>query len=89
VARLARAVAIDVVHHVTQRGNRRQVILTPDSEPLNSPPSEKKVNVRLSPILEERERTAISQVSTISRGHSEWDALFCFRKYHLLRRFSK
>jgi putative transposase len=32
VARLARVVAIDVAHHVTQRGNRRQVIFTSDSE---------------------------------------------------------
>jgi putative transposase len=32
VARLARVVAIDVAHHVTQRGNRRQVIFTTDSE---------------------------------------------------------
>jgi len=32
VARLARVVAIDVAHHVTQRGNRRQFILTSDSE---------------------------------------------------------
>jgi hypothetical protein len=31
VARLARVVAIVVAHHVTQRGIRRQVILTPDS----------------------------------------------------------
>jgi hypothetical protein len=32
VARLARVVAIDVAHHVTQRGNARQYILTSDPE---------------------------------------------------------
>ncbi len=32
MVRLARVVAIDVAHHVTQRSNRRQVILTSDSE---------------------------------------------------------
>jgi hypothetical protein len=29
---LARVVAIDVAHHITQHGNRRQVIFTSDSE---------------------------------------------------------
>lgn len=32
MARLARVVAVDVPHHVTQRGNARQVILTSDAE---------------------------------------------------------
>jgi len=32
VARLARVVAIDVAHHVTQRGSARQFTLTSDSE---------------------------------------------------------
>ena len=32
VARLARVIAVDVPHHVTQRGNARQVILTSDAE---------------------------------------------------------
>jgi len=32
VARLARVVAVDVAHHVTQRGNARQFILNSDSE---------------------------------------------------------
>jgi len=34
VARLARVVAVDVAHHVTQRGNARQFILTSDAERL-------------------------------------------------------
>jgi hypothetical protein len=45
VARLARVVAIDVAHHVTQRGNRRQLIFTSDSEPLNRTLPKKNVNV--------------------------------------------
>jgi putative transposase len=32
VARLARVVAVDVAHHVTQRGNARQFILASDAE---------------------------------------------------------
>src|SRR5262249_29294065 len=32
VARLARVVAVDVAHHVTQRGNARQFILSSDAE---------------------------------------------------------
>src|SRR5689334_14323926 len=32
MARLARVVAVDVAHHVTQRGNRREYILASDSE---------------------------------------------------------
>src|SRR5262249_39603399 len=32
VARLARVVAVDVAHHVTQRGNARQFILASDGE---------------------------------------------------------
>ena len=32
VARLARVIAVDVAHHVTQRGNARQYILTSDAE---------------------------------------------------------
>lgn len=32
MARLARVVAVDVAHHVTQRGNARQFILTSDAE---------------------------------------------------------
>jgi putative transposase len=32
VARLARVVAADVAHHVTQRGNARQFILASDAE---------------------------------------------------------
>src|SRR5215472_6885515 len=32
MARLARVVAVDVAHHVTQRGNARQFILASDSE---------------------------------------------------------
>ena len=32
MARLARVVAVDVAHHVTQRGNRREYILSSDSE---------------------------------------------------------
>jgi hypothetical protein len=32
VARLARVVAVDVAHHVTQRGNARQLILASDAE---------------------------------------------------------
>jgi putative transposase len=34
VARLARVIAVDVPHHVTQRGNARQSILTSDAERL-------------------------------------------------------
>jgi putative transposase len=34
VARLARVIAVDVPHHVTQRGNARQFILTTDAERL-------------------------------------------------------
>src|SRR5258708_3661905 len=34
VARLARVIAVDVPHHVTQRGNARQFILTSDAERL-------------------------------------------------------
>ncbi len=32
MARLARVVAVDVAHHVTQRGNRREYILSSDAE---------------------------------------------------------
>jgi putative transposase len=32
MARLARVVAVDIAHHVTQRGNRREYILTSDAE---------------------------------------------------------
>jgi putative transposase len=32
MARLARVVAVDVPHHVTQRGNARQFILATDAE---------------------------------------------------------
>ena len=32
MARLARVVAVDVAHHVTQRGNRREYILSTDAE---------------------------------------------------------
>ena len=32
MARLARVVAVDVPHHVTQRGNARQFILSSDAE---------------------------------------------------------
>jgi len=32
MARLARVVAVDVAHHVTQRGNGRQFILSSDAE---------------------------------------------------------
>jgi hypothetical protein len=32
MARLARVLAADVAHHVTQRGNARQYILTSDTE---------------------------------------------------------
>jgi hypothetical protein len=34
MARLARVVAVDVPHHVTQRGNARQFILATDAERL-------------------------------------------------------
>ncbi|HWZ43251.1 MAG TPA: transposase [Candidatus Saccharimonadales bacterium] len=34
MARLPRVIAVDVPHHVTQRGNARQFILTSDSEKL-------------------------------------------------------
>ena len=34
MARLARIVAVNVAHHVTQRGNARQFILAADSERL-------------------------------------------------------
>jgi len=34
VARLARVIAVEVPHHVTQRGNARQFILTSDAERL-------------------------------------------------------
>jgi putative transposase len=34
MARLARVVAVDIAHHVTQRGNARQFILTSDAERL-------------------------------------------------------
>jgi len=32
MTRLARVVAVDVAHHVTQRGNRREYILSTDAE---------------------------------------------------------
>jgi len=32
MARLARVVAVDVPHHVTQRGNQREYILSSDAE---------------------------------------------------------
>ena len=32
MARLARVVAVDVAHHVAQRGNRREYILMSDAE---------------------------------------------------------
>jgi putative transposase len=32
MARLARVVGVDVVHHVTQRGNGRQFVLAADAE---------------------------------------------------------
>jgi len=34
MARLARVVAVDVAHHVTQRGNRKEYILSSDAERL-------------------------------------------------------
>jgi putative transposase len=34
MARFARVVAVDVPHHVTQRGNARQFILVSDAEPM-------------------------------------------------------